>query len=155
MSPETNARDAWVRRIDEAVADVFETMLNQSCPALECGCDLQTDISATITFSGALEAQCLVAFPSRSAERLTCAFLGPCKGCAWDEAMTADTVGELCNMIAGGWKKRLPAPDAASDLSVPCVRSGPRHHQPQPGSPHLCRAYAFDGSPFVVNLTKL
>jgi chemotaxis protein CheX len=97
----------------------------------------------------------VVAFPTRSAEKLTCAFLGSCEGCAWDEAMTADTVGELCNMIAGGWKKRLSAPDTACDLSVPFIQRGSGRDQPQPGTMHVCRAYTFDDAPFVVTLTTL
>jgi chemotaxis protein CheX len=141
--------------MDEAVADVFQTMLEQSCPVVDNAYDLHTDISARVTFSGTLEAQCVVAFPSRSAERLTCAFLGSCDGCNWDDAITADTVGELCNMIAGGWKKRLDAPAASSDLSVPSIRRGPYLDAANAGTMRVSRTYAFGNSPFVVNLTKL
>jgi chemotaxis protein CheX len=70
--------------------------------------------------------------------------------------MVADAVGEMCNMIAGGWKRRLGQPAWGTDLSIPSISTG----QPlttdrvlQPGETSLTRAYAFDGSPFVVHLT--
>ena len=72
--------------------------------------------------------------------------------------MLADTVGEMCNMIAGGWKKRQGQRAWGADLSVPSISSGrspaPNRISPS-GAIDITRTYAFDGSPFVVHLTKL
>jgi len=160
--------------MDDAVAEVFESMLNRSCIATQEVFPIPTDISARITLSGAIEAQCLVEFPASSAEKLTCAFLGSCDPVGeegWDGAMICDSVGELCNMIAGGWKKRLGAAAGTADLSVPLITTGPCSgsvpHAPQPATIpaaipatipttiQVRRAYAFDDSPFAVIMTKL
>ena len=47
----------------------------------------------------------------------------------WHEATTLDhttldAFGEICNMIAGGWKNRIPGLDAGCALSVPTIVSG-------------------------------
>jgi len=140
--------------MDDAVAEVFASMLDRSCDAVEPARAASTCISATITFSGTLEARCVVEFPPRSAQNLATAFLGSGDATAveWDDAMIADAVGEFCNMIAGGWKKRLGAPAWSSNLSVPSIETGPTRLR-HTAATYLRRNYAFDDSPFVVDLT--
>ena len=66
--------------------------------------------------------------------------------------MIDDAVGELCNMIAGGWKSRLGAPASVCHISVPAVtRSTAReglHNDP----PTTRRFYVFNGSVLEVAL---
>lgn len=138
--------------MDEAVEDVFQRMLNRSCRPTTEPFTVPQDHCARIRLSGALEAQCSVEFPAASARKLTAAFLGS-DTCESDDTMVDDAVGELCNMIAGGWKMRLGTPGWEADLSVPSIS-----RTPAPGTPETCRAcmrraYAFDNSPFVVTLT--
>jgi chemotaxis protein CheX len=114
-------------------------------------------ISARIALSGTFAAECVVEFPPTSAARLTTAFLGP-QDAPWEDAMVADAVGEMCNLIAGGWKKRLGQLAWGADLSVPSIstRESPGTDRPlQADANTLARTYAFDGSPFVVHLTLL
>jgi chemotaxis protein CheX len=162
IEADTNAGVEWITRLDEAVGEVFQSMLERNCAPVKQDSASSPDISARITFSGSLEAQCVVEFPAASAERLTNAFLGVAADSAaarWDDAMIGDAVGELCNMIAGGWKKRLGAPALGSDLSVPTIFRGPSRlpadDMPQPSRINMRRAYAFDDAPFVVSLTIL
>jgi chemotaxis protein CheX len=135
--------------MDEAVADVFECMLQRSCRPASQPSAIAADIVVCITFSGALEAQCAVEFPSASAQQLARALLGPGD---WDADMLADAVGELCNMIAGGWKRRLGPPGCEAILSVPFISrdAGPL------AAHNACirRTYAFDNSQFVVTVSK-
>jgi chemotaxis protein CheX len=140
--------------MDDTVGEVFQTMLERSCPALDDACDLPTHISARITFSGTLEAQCEVEFPASSAQRLTHAFLGS-GDAEWDDSIIGDAVGELCNMIAGGWKQRLGASAEASDLSVPSISRGQHRNITDAGPMRVRRAYTFDSSTFVVSMTML
>jgi chemotaxis protein CheX len=137
-------------------------MLDRSCAVVQpapAGAAPSTvqNISARIALSGPLAAECAVEFLAPSAAQLTAALLG-CDHAPWDDAMVADAVGEICNMIAGGWKKRLGQPAWGADLSVPAISRGP---SPSPdrglrtGATTITRAYAFDGSPFVVHLTLL
>jgi chemotaxis protein CheX len=135
--------------MDEAVEEVFQRMLELACRATGEPLSTPPGICARVSFSGTFEAQCIVEFPTASARKLTSAFLGATA--EWDDTVVADAVGELCNMIAGGWKKRLGPPAWEADLSVPSIA-------PAPCTPHPCcacmrRAYAFDDSPFAVSLT--
>jgi chemotaxis protein CheX len=93
-----------------------------------------------------------VEFPTASARNLASAFLGS-DACEWDDTMVADAVGELCNMIAGGWKKRLGPPGWEADLSVPSITRASAHCTPESCPACMRRVYAFDNSPFVVTLT--
>jgi chemotaxis protein CheX len=138
--------------MDDAVAEVFERMLERSCSATPEASAIDADFSASITFSGTLEAQCAVEFPSPSAQTLTSAFLGPSEA-DWDDSMVADSVCELCNMIAGGWKMRLGTSAWGAELSVPSISRGSDRDTPNLGATSVRRAYAFGDSPFVVCLT--
>ena len=140
--------------MDDTVEEVFRSMLDEPEPATVVDEEprLRTDISARITLSGALVALCVVEFPASSAEELTSALLGSGKT-VWDDTMTADAVGELCNMIAGGWKKRLGEPAWAAGLSTPSIcRHCPYSSEcdPQDAIHRVRRAYAFGQSYFVV-----
>lgn len=133
-------------------------MLDRTCAATPEAAPIQTDIAARITFSGGLSAQCLVEFPASSARCLACAFLG-----TDDCTMVADAVGELCNMIAGGWKTRLGPPAWGADLSVPAIsRQFPREPSNaqvgtliNAGAAMVRRAYTFEDASFVVSLIAL
>ena len=145
------AQDQQIWQIDDIVADVFHILLQQSCDVVGDAA-AGIDISAMVLLSGSIEAQCLVEFPQATAKKLTDAFLG-CEN-TWENALIEDAVGELCNMIAGGWKNKLGAAASASGLSVPAIsRSRGPGCNPLNGC-HLKmrKAYAFDNSPFTVTL---
>jgi chemotaxis protein CheX len=142
----------WTVALDDAVAEIFQNMLQLSCtptPQTPTAC---ADISAIITFSGDFESQCVVQFAIPSAQQLTSAFLGFSKP-DHEQAIMADAVGELCNMVAGGWKKRLGCPAWCANISVPAIASHPQSTPPQIESAAVRRAYIFDGADFVVSLT--
>jgi chemotaxis protein CheX len=147
--------------MDSAVADIFETMLAQPCASVQESPAFCPTLSARVTISGSIEAQCFVEFPVASAEKLAAAFLGPSDGPAWDEATVGDALGELCNMIAGGFKKRLGEPAASSDLSVPAIariaESDNGSGSDAPETEELRRTYAFDSDDerFRVRLAAL
>ena len=113
---------------------------------------IATDISARISFSGALEAQCILEFPSASAQRLTDTLLGHSE-VAWDDSMVADAVGELCNMIAGGLKMRLGEPASGASVSLPLLSSGSGQSIPGVCAITMRRVYSFDESEFAVLMT--
>lgn len=141
----------WIGQIDGIVAAVFHLMLQRSCGEAEEGAAEGMDIAAKVLFSGAVEGCCMVEFPASAARKLTDAFLGA-EG-DWDDAMVADAVGELCNMIAGGWKSRLGGQDAACQLSAPRVWRGvERVELSGCGGTPVRRVYGFDGGVFGVEL---
>jgi chemotaxis protein CheX len=152
MKPGDCAQDQRIWQIDGIVADVFHMLLQQSCDVVGDAAAAGIDISAMVLLSGAIEAQCLVEFPQATAKKLTDAFLG-CEN-NWENALIEDAVGELCNMIAGGWKSKLGAAASTSDLSVPAIsRSrGPARNSLNGRHLKMRRTYAFDNSPFTVTL---
>jgi chemotaxis protein CheX len=142
--------------MDDTVDEVFRSMLNQPCTVVGEDPPLGTDISARISLSGTLEVLCVVEFPAPSAKILTGAFLGSGEE-NWDDTMIADAVGELCNMIAGGWKKRLGEAAWAASLSTPSICRGCPHSSEcnlNDGRMRARRAYAFGQSSFAVCFTE-
>jgi chemotaxis protein CheX len=149
--------------MDDAVANIFETMLARGCAAVDETHGLRVDLSVSITLSGALQAQCWVECPRPVAVSLATAFMGPCEDREWDDSILLDTLGELCNMIAGGWKKRLGKQAWSADLSMPSVvRLVPEsssinrdNESVDTQDRGLRRVYAFDDEQFLVRLVGL
>lgn len=136
----------WRGLMDETVAEVFATMLGCECVPAESGAALQ-DTTAKVRYSGALVGECVLLLAAMDATKLAERFLG---GEA-DEAMAADAVGELCNVVAGGWKRRLRPPASGAQLSVPEVARGLL--QTDAGSsPEGRQNYALAGAQFAVDL---
>ena len=108
------------QQLDEAVSEVFELMLCLSCiPAPLC-CASLPGFTAHVRFSGALTGACALHLDLPSAGMLTEQLTGEAQ--APDSPLPADTVGELCNMIAGSWKSRLEPALAACQLSSPTTQ---------------------------------
>lgn len=142
---ELRSPSAWAALMDETVAEVFATMLGCVCLPVEEASAAPGEISARVGFFGALKGECVLACSSDAAAELAEAFLGE----AADEAMIADSFGELCNMLAGGWKRRLPPPESGAALSVPAVG----REKPEERWPHVRRAYGFEGGRMLVALS--
>jgi chemotaxis protein CheX len=148
---ESCAESRWIGQIDGIVASVFHLMLGRSCGEVDEDAAGEMDISAKVLFWGAVEGCCMVEFPAAAAKRLTDAFLGA-EG-AWDDAMVEDAVGELCNMIAGGWKSKLGSADAGCHLSAPTVWRGVEQVEMSGcGGTRVRRVFGFDGGVFRVEL---
>jgi len=120
-----------IRQLDEAVTEVFAVMLNLACTS-ESEPDQQIPVphlrfNASVLFSGPLEARFCLQLEERTAAALTSNLMGMSPR-EISTGLCADTAGELCNMIAGTWKKRHPKDLAASQLSCPIVTLGHRQH---------------------------
>jgi chemotaxis protein CheX len=145
MGPARDGRDCknqreshWVCQIDEAVAEVFETMLRLPCVLVDETPAKGATVSARIVFSGAIDGECVVLMPAAAAGRLTDTLLET-EG-DWDDEMLDDTVGELCNMIAGGWKSRSGM-DAECQISVPAFSRSATRKQMDEGHGAMRRFY--------------
>jgi chemotaxis protein CheX len=140
----SSTADRLRRLMDETVLEVFATMLGCECipgHGLQAAPDHKV---ARITFSGALAGECVLIFADMDAAKLAEMFLGE----AADDAMADDAMGELCNVLAGGWKRRLRPPASGAGLSVPSVA-----RETSDAAPDLCQGYEFDGRHFAVRLT--
>jgi chemotaxis protein CheX len=112
-----DAHQRWALLMDETVAEIFTAMLGLGCLPAHTSAAPQPKISARIKFSGAIEGTCAVAMTGPDALKITEIFLAG----AADDTLAADTVGELCNLLAGGWKRRLKPPAAGAALTVPII----------------------------------
>ncbi len=110
------------QQLDEAVSEVFSLMLQRACtPALACPTAIP-GLSALVRFSGTLNGMCIVHLDLSSADELAEQLTG--EPSLPGSGLAEDTVGELCNMIAGSWKSRLAAPLAGCKLSSPTLHPG-------------------------------
>ena len=144
-------QDEAVTRLDSAVSEVFETMLERSCDPLEGEVDTVAGrIVARIQFTGSVDGECLLYASQATASITAEALLGtPSQP---HDPMVDDAVGELCNMIAGGWKNKLTSPQASCLISVPAVtRDGLQDYRPR-FSTRFSRNYSFQGNVFGVVL---
>jgi CheY-specific phosphatase CheX len=127
-----------IRQLDEAVTEVFAVMLNRACASeLVRSTPAESAIArtprpaprltASVLFSGPLQGCCCLQIDQPTAAELTANLIGVPPDLI-PPALSADTAGELCNMIAGCWKKRHSADLAAGYLSCPIVTLGKCHH---------------------------
>lgn len=138
--------EAELRAVDGAVESIFEAMFRLACTPAGEATGANVEISASISFAGSVQGRCTVGASRAAAARLTVELLGPSD--TWDDAIFNDAVGELCNLIAGGWKSRLQAPFAACEMSAPLISRG---SSPQ-AKAVSGRLYSFDGNTFEVDL---
>ena len=134
-----------IEQLDKTIAEVFSLMLNRDCnPALSCsgpasiqaghsrpGPPPHAGVTASISFSGSMRGACSIHLPLRTAAAISVELVGPLSE---DAAITlsADTAGEICNMIAGSWKSRQADPHATCALSPPKVATADLHVSPPP-----------------------
>jgi len=134
---------------DEAVVEVFSMMLGFEIgpvPDTDSGQHPgePNDRTAIVGFSGSMRGTCEVRMTSLAARSIASAMLGGTPVEEGDDAID-DAIGELCNMLAGGWKNRVPTLSSDCSLSPPTVISGADYkvHMRQP-SMKLSRIYQFD-----------
>ena len=147
----SNVHDEAVTRLDSAVSEVFEMMLARSCDPLDGEVDtVDGRIVARIQFTGAVDGECLLYASQATASVTAEALLGtPSEP---HDPMVDDAIGELCNMIAGGWKSKLASPDSDCSISTPAVtREGLEGYQAKFGT-KFSRNYSFQGNVFGIVL---
>jgi len=145
---------ANLKCIDASVIEVFNMMFGFAIEAVEspevppgpCGLDEKT---AVVGFAGTIRGSFQVRIGLLAAHSIASAMLGGAP--VEDDGSIDDALGELCNMIAGGWKNAIPIFSDCT-LSPPTVISGRDYklhfHRP---SMDLSRNYRFDGH--TLNLT--
>ncbi|HEY2466644.1 MAG TPA: chemotaxis protein CheX [Terracidiphilus sp.] len=114
------------RNLDESVYEVFQTMLDISCRNElegESGCKGDAEsVTAVVGFGGILSGACVFRCDSNGARK----FAGLMTGMDFPalDDVVKDGIGEICNMLAGTWKSKVPNLAANCGLSVPAVITG-------------------------------
>jgi chemotaxis protein CheX len=142
--------------LDESVREVFETMFGVRCCR---GTDLDTpgddsaevSVTAVVGFGGILSGACVFRCEAPAA-RLIATVMTGMEFDAVDDTVK-DAIGEICNMLAGTWKSKIPELAANCGLSVPAVITGSDYNlYVQAPEFKICQAFRFDNARFEMTI---
>ena len=111
------------RSLDRGVEEVFHLMLGVDCARDWLPGDLEAEaVTAVVGFGGVLSGACILGSSARAAR----AMAGYMTGMTFAEVddTVKDALGEICNMLAGAWKSKVPELASHCGLSVPAVITG-------------------------------
>jgi chemotaxis protein CheX len=140
--------------ICKAVEEIFASMIFMDVAVLDeapVSLEGETMLSGVIGFAGDLQGTILIHLPVPVAIAITNAFLE----LDLDEvdSEVKDAIGELANMLAGGFKYHLPATGQGTQLSIPSVISGQGYTCEATGShSRLVVAFETPAGPFLTEL---
>ena len=119
-SPE---RMHWPELLEEAAREVFGMMLNSEVQKAPPGTVLpKTEFTAMVGLAGKLCGVCVLRCSPTAAGLMASKMLGVNPEEASNEKW--DAVGEICNMVAGNFKNKLPGISEHCMLSCPTVIAG-------------------------------
>lgn len=138
--------------LDAAVDEVFRTMLGVGCRRDNAVlADDEEWVTAVVGFGGLLSGACVLRAGGKAARGMA----GHMTGMEFSEidGTVKDAAGEICNMLAGTWKGKVPHLAANCGLSVPAVITGCdyRLHVQAPEF-KLQHVYAFEGEQIEVTI---
>jgi CheY-specific phosphatase CheX len=133
-----------IELLDSAVAEVFDLMLGKTCSPVCSRVDFVASLTVTIRLSGQMNGTCWLGLSPSAATKAMEAMLG---GDIEDNSMVEDTAKELCNVIVGSWKSKLPPPQASAKLSLPIATYG------EDSAGRKKRLYSFDGNLLALALS--
>jgi len=142
LQPATSEK---IERLDSAVAEVFELMLGKTCLPVRSRVDFATSLTVTICLYGQIEGTCVLVLSQSAARKATEAMLGEhTEAC---DAIIEDAARELCNVIVGSWKSKLPPLQASALLSLPVAAYSENLVSEEK------RFYSFDGNVLALALS--
>lgn len=146
--------DVLTRALDDAVEEVFHLMTGVHClPVSQCPVEERAMISAVIGLAGAMSGTCALYSGEKVALHMSEILTGTSSPKLNDTVK--DAVGEICNMIAGAWKGRLPALSSECMLSTPTIISGTNYQiHNQRLEFRLEQFYGFEDSSFTFTVVS-
>lgn len=138
--------------LDGSVEEVFQLMLGLTCHRVSHPMLPESEsVTAVVGFGGILSGACVFRSGSKAAMKIAAHMTGM----EFDQIddTVKDGVGEICNMLAGAWKGKVPGLSANCGLSVPAVISG-RDYQLHVQAPEfqLHHVYCFEETCFEVTI---
>jgi chemotaxis protein CheX len=140
------------RNLDLSVEEVFQMMLGVECRREHGPAEVNSDsVTAVVGFGGLLSGACVFTSGREAALQIA----GCMTGMEFPEIddTVKDGIGEICNMLAGAWKGKVPELAANCGLSVPAVITG-RDYRLHVQAPEfqLHHVYRFQNSTFAVTI---
>jgi len=120
-------RVADPENLDAGVREVFGTMLGVECERTRSDDSMiaavpNESVTAVVGFGGILSGACVLSCEESAARQMVSHMTG-LEFETVDEVVK-DGIGEICNMLAGAWKSKVPELAANCGLSVPAVITG-------------------------------
>jgi chemotaxis protein CheX len=143
------------RNLDSSVEEVFQLMLGISCRReAEPGAARVQEaesVTAVVGFGGLLSGACVFSTGMSASLKIAEHMIGM-EFQEIDDTVK-DGIGEICNMIAGAWKGKVPELAAHCGLSVPAVITG-RDYKLHVQAPEfqLHHVYQFGEASFAVTI---
>jgi chemotaxis protein CheX len=140
------------KNLESSVEEVFQMMVGVRCqldsgPAHFDG----ESVTAVVGFGGVLSGACVFRTGGSAAIEIAARMTGSEFGEIDDTVK--DAIGEICNMLAGSWKSKVPQLSANCGLSIPAVITGSNYklHVQAPEF-RLDRSYRFEDACFEVTI---
>jgi chemotaxis protein CheX len=141
------------KSLDASVEEVFQLMLGVNSQRYSGPVEIvePESVTAVVGFGGLLSGACVF----RSGASAAILIAQHMTGMEFDEVddTVKDGIGEICNMLAGAWKGKVPDLAANTGLSVPAVITG-RDYNLHVQAPEfkLHHTYHFDNATFEVTI---
>ena len=111
------------QNLDASVEEVFRLMLGLECDRYAGPVEVEREsVTAVVGFGGMLSGACVFRSGASTAMQVAAQMTGM-ELTAVDDTVK-DAMGEMCNMLAGAWKGKVPELAANCGLSVPAVITG-------------------------------
>ncbi len=138
--------------LDASVDEVFHLMLGVRCERAAGPPEVEPEsVTAVVGFGGLLSGACVFRTGGLAAMKIAQQMTGM-EFTSIDD-IVKDGIGEICNMLAGAWKGKVPGLAANCGLSVPAVITG-RDYNLHVQAPEfqLHHAYRFEDASFAVTI---
>lgn len=141
--------------ISKATVEIFQTMLMMDAvpgePLAERVGSFKNSVSGIVGLAGPSKGTLAIHIPEQTALKITSSFL--CMDVEQIDDDVKDAIGELANMVAGGFKYHLPDKGQSTQLSIPSVISGRGYTCEAIGShSRLVVAFETPAGPFLTEL---
>jgi len=140
------------RNLDASVEEVFQLMLGVNCKRGSGPIEPEPEsVTAVVGFGGLLSGACVFKSGGSAAMKIAAHMTGM-EFSDVDDTVK-DGIGEICNMLAGAWKGKVPELAANCGLSVPAVITG-RDYNLHVQAPEfqLKHIYFFEDTGFEVTI---
>ena len=140
------------RNLDASVEEVFQMMLGVTCTRDPGPLEIEPEtVTAVVGFGGLMSGACVFKSGYATAMKIAAHMTGM-EFAEIDETVE-DGIGEICNMVAGAWKGKVPNLAANCGLSVPAVITG-RDYRLHVQAPEfqLNHIYRFGDASFAVTI---
>jgi len=112
----------WTPTIELATVEVFDMMMGSKLTVFDGAIETQLDTTAMVGLAGQLCGILSVRCNKHSAAMMASKMLGMDVDKVGPEM--SDALGEVCNMVAGNFKNKIPGLSEGCMLSVPTVITG-------------------------------